>query len=104
MQQEEGYRYGILSIESAGLAARISAESRSVVEGLVLVCRWVYRNPYSILDPNAVDAGRGSKNGTVDSQLSAISKTYQPRLRYSHMSTLSHLPNGSIAAQWQVRA
>ena len=66
------------------------------------VCRWVYRNPFSILDPNAVDRGMGSRNGTVDSVLSRVSRTYQPRLRYDHMGTLSHLPNGSIAAQWQV--
>ena len=66
-------------------------------------CRWVYRNPYSILDPNAVDTGMGSKNGTVDSVLSRVPKTYQPRLRYCHMGTMSHLPNGSIAAQWQVQ-
>lgn len=65
-------------------------------------CRWVYRNPFSILDPNAVDAGRGSSNGTVNSVFSRIPRTYQPRLRYCHMATLSHLPNGSIAAQWQV--
>ena len=25
----------------------------------------VYRNPFSILDPNAVDRGMGSRNGTV---------------------------------------
>ena len=67
------------------------------------VCRWVYRNPFSILDPNAADTGRGSRNGTVNSVLSRVPRTYQPRLRYCHMATLSHLPNGSIAAQWQVR-
>ncbi len=102
MRQEEECKYGVLSRESVLSAAGISAESRSGIEGPLLVCRWVYRNPYSILDPNAVDAGRGSKNGTVNSLLSTTSKAYQPRLRYSHMSTLSHLPNGSIAAQWQV--
>ena len=68
----------------------------------ILWCRWVYRNPFSIFDPKAVDLGKGSRNGTVNSPLSAIPTTYQPRLRYSHMATLSHLPNGSIAAQWQV--
>ena len=66
------------------------------------LCRWVYRNPFSILDPNAVDTGMGSKNGTVNSVLSRVPRTYQPRLRYCHMATMSHLPNGSIAAQWQV--
>ena len=66
------------------------------------ICRWVYRNPFSILDPNAVDAGMGSKNGTVNSVLSRVPRTHQPRLRYCHMATMSHLPNGSIAAQWQV--
>ncbi|BDA41433.1 hypothetical protein COCOBI_02-2130 [Coccomyxa sp. Obi] len=63
--------------------------------------RWVYRNPSSILDPAAVDIGKGSKNGTVNSFTSAIDRTYQPRLRYNHMATLAHLPNGSIVAQWQ---
>ena len=72
------------------------------VTSLILWCRWVYRNPFSIFDPKAVDLGKGSRNGTVNSPLSAIPTTYQPRLRYSHMATLSHLPNGSIAAQWQV--
>lgn len=69
----------------------------------VLNCRWVYRNPSSILDPAAVDYGKGSKNGTVNSFTSALDKNYQPRLRYNHMATLAHLPNGSIIAQWQVR-
>ncbi|EIE25189.1 neuraminidase [Coccomyxa subellipsoidea C-169] len=63
--------------------------------------RWVYRNPSSILDPAAIDYGKGSKNGTVNSFTSALDKTYQPRLRYNHMATLAHMPNGSIIAQWQ---
>ena len=64
----------------------------------------MYRNPFSILDPAAVDQGRGSRNGSVNSFTSDIRRTYSPRLRYNHMATLAHLPNGSIAAQWQVRA
>lgn len=71
-------------------------------ERLLRLCRWVYRNPYSILDPKAVDLGRGSKNGSVNSIFSSVPQSYRPKLRYSHMATLSHLPNGSIAAQWQV--
>ena len=67
-------------------------------------CRWVYRNPFSILDPAAVDQGRGSRNGSVNSFTSDIGRTYSPRLRYNHMATLAHLPNGSVAAQWQVWA
>ncbi|CAL8461845.1 g1376 [Coccomyxa elongata] len=63
--------------------------------------RWVYRNPTSILDPAAVDIGKGSRNGSVNSFTSAIDRSYQPRLRYNHMATLAHLPNGSIVAQWQ---
>jgi len=69
---------------------------------LFLVLRWVYRNPYSILDPAAVDSGKGSRNGSVNSFTSDVPRSYQPRLRYNHMATLAHLPNGSIAAQWQV--
>ena len=45
----------------------------------------------------------GSRNGTVNSLLSSVPDNYEPRLRYDHMATLSHLPNGSIAAQWQVQ-
>ena len=71
---------------------------------MTCACRWVYRNPFSILDPAAVDQGRGSRNGSVNSFTSDIRRTYSPRLRYNHMATLAHLPNGSIAAQWQVRA
>lgn len=64
--------------------------------------RWVYRNPLSVLDAAAIDYGRGSKNGSVNSFSSDIPKNYTPRLRYNHMATLAHLPNGSIIAQWQV--
>jgi hypothetical protein len=62
----------------------------------------VYRNPYSILDPTAIDTGMGSKNGSVNSFSSYIPSSQEPRLRYNHMATLAHLPNGSIIAQWQV--
>ena len=65
-------------------------------------CRWVYRNAASILDPAAVDTGIGSRNGSVNSLSSRIPQSYEPRLRYNHMGILSHLPNGSIAAAWQV--
>ena len=68
---------------------------------LFLLCRWVYRNPFSILDPTAVDLGKGSRNGSVNSFVSDVPRSYKPRLRYNHMATLSHLPNGSISAQWQ---
>ncbi len=64
----------------------------------------MYRNPASILDPTAVDTGKGSTNGTVNSVNSTLPRGYEPRLRYNHMGILSHLPNGSIAAAWQVRA
>ena len=67
------------------------------------VLRWVYRNPYSILDPAAVDLGKGSRNGSVNSFTSDVPRSYQPRLRYNHMATLAHMPNGSISAQWQVQ-
>ncbi|CAL5221936.1 g4211 [Coccomyxa viridis] len=63
--------------------------------------RWVYRNPFSILDPAAVDLGKGSRNGSVNSFTSDVPRSYQPRLRYNHMATLAHMPNGSISAQWQ---
>ena len=62
----------------------------------------MYRNPASILDPAALDMGMGSTNGTVNSKSSVVPSNYGPRLRYNHMSIMSHLPNGSIAAAWQV--
>ncbi len=70
---------------------------------LVCTLRWVYRNPFSILDPAAVDLGKGSRNGSVNSFTSDVPRSYQPRLRYNHMATLAHMPNGSISAQWQVQ-
>jgi len=63
----------------------------------------VYRTPGSILDPTAVDMGKGSTNGTVDSALSAVAPDYMPQLRYAHGSTLAILPNGSLAAAFQAR-
>lgn len=68
---------------------------------LYVLRRWVYRNPFSILDPTAVDLGKGSRNGSVNSFDSDVPRSYKPRLRYNHMATLSNLPNGSISAQWQ---
>ena len=62
----------------------------------------MYRNPASILDPEALDTGIGSTNGTVNSKSSTVPPNYEPRLRYNHMAIMSHLPNGSIAAAWQV--
>ncbi len=38
----------------------------------------------------------------MNSLSSRIPQSYEPRLRYNHMGILSHLPNGSIAAAWQV--
>ena len=49
-----------------------------------------------------MDMGIGSRNGSVNSLTSRIPQSYEPRLRYNHMGILSHLPNGSIAAAWQV--
>ena len=48
-----------------------------------------------------MDLGKGSRNGSVNSFDSDVRRSYKPRLRYNHMATLSHLPNGSISAQWQ---
>ena len=48
-----------------------------------------------------MDLGKGSCNGSVNSFVSDVPRSYKPRLRYNHMATLSHLPNGSISAQWQ---
>ncbi len=67
----------------------------------VLRCRWVYRTPGSILDTTAVDAGKGSINGSVGNVLSTVPASYSPQLRYTHGSTLALLPNGSLAAAWQ---
>lgn len=50
-----------------------------------------------------MDVGKGSRNGSVNSFTSDVPRSYQPRLRYNHMATLAHLPNGSISAQWQVQ-
>ena len=63
----------------------------------------MYRIPGSILDPAAVDLGKGSTNGTVNSVSSQLAANYAPQLRYAHGSTLAMLPNGSLAAAWQAR-
>ena len=52
-------------------------------QGAGTCCRWVYSNP----EATGVAQSAGA----------------QPALLYSHMGMLAVLPNGTLAAAWQVR-
>jgi hypothetical protein len=66
-------------------------------------CRWVYRNP--------ITAGMGIGSSTDYPADAALHKPHvgadtsdpaDAALQYSHMGMLATLPNGTLAAVWQV--
>lgn len=68
---------------------------------LLAPCRWVFRAPYSVLNSSDVDTGKGSRYGAVNCNTSVVAPG-TPNLKYAHAPMLERLPNGSLAAAWQV--
>eukprot|EP00884_Botryococcus_braunii_P010973 jgi/Botrbrau1/19878/Bobra.0059s0001.2 len=62
--------------------------------------RWAFRSPYSIINRTAMDTGKGSRHGAVNSAISVVAPG-TPDLKYVHAAMLERLPNGSLAAVWQ---
>lgn len=71
--------------------------------------RWVYRNPLTAVQqaPRGETSGSGS-TGSLEREngkkwgVERGDNEFGP-LQYSHMGMLASLPNGSLAAAWQVR-
>lgn len=61
----------------------------------------MFRAPYSVLNSSDVDTGKGSRYGAVNCNTSVVAPG-TPNLKYAHAPMLERLPNGSLAAAWQV--